>query len=54
MKRWIRPAALSAGLAAFAIALLIDSWNPARAALYALGWAIVTGLLVFTEWRTQQ
>ncbi|WP_433657829.1 hypothetical protein ACQPW1_39115 [Nocardia sp. CA-128927] len=51
MKTSIRPAALSIGLAVLALALLFTNWNPVRAVIYALGWIVVTALLVDAERR---
>lgn len=51
MNRWIRPAALSLGLAVLAILFLINNWTPLRGVLYALGWAIVTAVVFWVEHR---
>ncbi len=51
MKTWIRPAALSFGLAALALALLLTDWNPIRAAIYVLAWGLVTAVLFYAERR---
>ncbi|WP_181698275.1 hypothetical protein [Nocardia sp. GTS18] len=37
---------LLAGLAVFGALLLIDNWNPIRAAAYAAGWLVVAAIFV--------